>query len=865
MTVGRDLKLNWLKDLPSRASGTTWGVPWRKGELNPKESIILTASSGKNIPVQSWPTAYWPDGSIKWTAHAASFSECTLGPYCLNKGEPPTFHKSLSISETEEHIKVDSGKMACVLNRSGTSFIHTIYCEDRQVCTDGKLIGIKEVQSQLSGARVYKQEDMQSDISRAVIEQRGPVRSVIRFEGKHRLVSGNRKWLPFQLRLYFYANQDAIKMVHSFIYDGNPHEDFIKGLGLSFSIPMSGPLYNRHVRFAGDKGFFSESPNNLATRRTTGKYEELFKQQQSGKCITLDTTKDESFLALLDDAAVWDSFKLTQLSADSYTVRKRTKNSCSWLKAVNGNRARGLVFAGNENGGLAIGMRSFWQKHPSSFALEGMAGDEATLNVWFWSPDAEAMDLRHYDTETHLESSYEGFEEMRSTPYGIANTSELNLWCLEETPERNELEQMVQVLHHPPLLVCDPEYYHQVKAFGTWSLPDRSTEAKAALEDQLDQAVQFYMQETEQRKWYGFWDYGDVMHTYDAVRHSWRYDIGGFAWQNTELVPNMWLWYMFLRSGREDIFRFAEAMTRHTSEVDVYHAGEYAGLGSRHNVVHWGCGCKEARISMAGLHRFYYYLTADERIGDIMNEVTDADFTTVNLDPMRAYFPKDEHPTHTRMGPDWAAFVSNWMTRWERYEDTEYRDKILTGIEDLKGMPFRMKTLAVYGYDPKTGHLHDIGDHSGGHLTICMGGPQVWMELAEMLEDPEWESMLAEIGAFYNQPREEKIRQTSLDIPQSGYHWPMFSTGITAFAAKANGDADLAGTAWRILLEDRVGRTRFADEITQVADYVRPIQEIPWISTNTVSQWSLNAIVCLELIGKWLPDKVTSTEKHVQR
>jgi len=64
--------------------------------------------------------------------------------------------------------------------------------------------------------------------------------------------------------------------------------------------------------------------------------------------------------------------------------------------------------------------------------------------------------------------------------------------------------------------------------------------------------VNFYKGEIERRRWYGFWNYGDVMHSYDKVRHTWRYDIGGYAWQNTELVPNMWLWYMFLRSGREE-------------------------------------------------------------------------------------------------------------------------------------------------------------------------------------------------------------------------------------------------------------------------------------------------------------------------
>ena len=80
------------------------------------------------------------------------------------------------------------------------------------------------------------------------------------------------------------------------------------------------------------------------------------------------------------------------------------------------------------------------------------------------------------------------------------------------------------------------------------------------------------------------------MHSYDPARHEWKYDVGGFAWDNTELVPNLWLWYSFLRTGRPDVFRFIEAMSRQTQEVDVYHLGPFAGLGSRHNVRHWGCG-----------------------------------------------------------------------------------------------------------------------------------------------------------------------------------------------------------------------------------------------------------------------------------
>ena len=76
-------------------------------------------------------------------------------------------------------------------------------------------------------------------------------------------------------------------------------------------------------------------------------------------------------------------------------------------------------------------------------------------------------------------------------------------------------------------------------------------------------------------------------------------------------------------------------MTRHTSEVDVYHIGKFAGLGSRHNVRHWGDGSKEVRESQAPYRRFYYYLTTDERTGDMMHEVAlTADVAMALTDPL---------------------------------------------------------------------------------------------------------------------------------------------------------------------------------------------------------------------------------------
>ncbi|MEI2399767.1 hypothetical protein V8V88_31395 [Paenibacillus phytohabitans] len=735
-------------------------------------------------------------------------------------------------------------------------------CRSEQLlCSGSELVCLREQRDTLSGELTLRQERFTGVTRRASLEEAGPLRAVVRLEGRHRSVRGAREWLPYTLRLYFYAGLDSIRLVHTFHYDGNPQQDFIKGLGIVFKVPLSGPLYNRHVRLGGSEGIFSESPKTLHTRRTKGKYAVMFAGQLEGKLQQFDPGEDAYFTGLLQDSAVWDSFKLVQDSSEHYVIHKRTGAGCTWIKGAEGRRAGGLSYVGSECGGLAAGVKNFWRKHPSGLEITGTSGSEAALTVWFWSPEVPAMDLRHYDTKTHVESSYEGADELRATPYGIAGTNELTLWCTAETPGTAQLLQMQQEADEPALLVCAPEYYHRSRAFGLWSLPDRSTPAKACLEDRLDGILSFYQSEIGQRKWYGFWDYGDFMHSYDPVRHVWNYDLGGCAWQNAELVPNMWLWLSFLRTGHADLFRMAEAMTRHTSEVDVYHFGEYAGLGSRHNVVHWGCGCKEARIAMAGLHRYYYYLTGDERTGDIMDSVKDADYSTVTLDPMRAYFPKDEFPTHVRVGPDWAAFSSNWMTRWERYEDTAYRDKIITGINCIKAANLRLISGPTYGYDPKTGILSAMGDDNWGrHLAISMGGPQVWFELAMMLEDPEWEDMLAEFGVFYNLPQEEKDVITGGAITgRLRFEHPVLSVAIAAYGAWYKDDRATAERCWNILLENPFGAVDLQAEQTQVT-YLEPINEIGWMNTNEASQWSLNTIIALELIAEALPERGAGAE-----
>jgi hypothetical protein len=546
---------------------------------------------------------------------------------------------------------------------------------------------------------------------------------------------------------------------------------------------------------------------------------------------------------LVKDMAVWDSYKLTQLSPDGFVIQKRTNPKSAWINVLGGKRSIGAAFVGDVSGGLAIDLKNFWKLYPTEIEISGAGTGNASLTIWLWSPDAPAMDMRHYDTKAHgLEASYEDVQPGFSKAYGVARTSELTITPFGNVPGDAELLRQVELDQRPPMIVCSPEYYHSLNVFGLWSLPDRSTPAKAWLEDQLDKALAFYQGQVEERRWYGFWDFGDVMHTYDTPRHEWRYDIGGFAWDDTELAPNVWLWYSFLRSGRADIFRMAEALTRQSQECDVYHIGPWKGLGSRHNVRHWGDGAKELRISQSLFKRFYYYLTTDERVGDLMNEEIDADQALLNVDPLRelpGIAGDKENPTHVRIGPDWLALVSNWYTAWERTGDTKYRDRILAGMNSITAMPGKIMSGENYGYDPATHELKQLTkDGKTPSLLSLFGGPEMNTEIIPVMDDPAWTAAW--------------LAYCAQDDGRGADH-----ARLTAYAAYVTKDPKKGADAWDQLLRTGPGGspTRFDSHVVDGPNVAEGVDEIRNVSTNGTAQWCLNAIELLQMLPDSIPEK----------
>lgn len=871
--------LKWIggkssADIPNEFVPVTFGVPFSKGEYKSGTPLSLHTEQGKRIAFDHWPLAYWADGSVKWEAFAASVpataDSCLLymGKSAVTKNAPKEENTcSLKVGENGGRIKVDTGAMCLYLSRNGESLIDSM-------TVDGIMVGGKawlacsydKVSADGAGRRNTVRHEAMSKINSLTIERSGDVRCTLKAEGVHKDPEG--ECLPFTVRLYCYAGSDEVKLVHTFTVDSVMAQYAISSIGLKMEIPFREAVYNRHVAFAADNGgVWSEAVQPLVGRRVISVPQQVCEYlpsylaeavekknmtieqlQLSGIKLSDYETFDEKGRYMIDNLAKWDIYRLSQLSPNAFSIRKKAVNTASWVGTAEGRRASGIMFVGDVSGGMMLTLRDFWQSYPSTLEVEGARNNSAVASLWLWSPEAEAMNLAHYDTVAHsLEASYEDVQEGMSTPYGISRTSVLQLKALAAYPGKEKFGILAGQQNSIRQLICTPEYLHRKRAFGIWSLPNRTTQMASMVEDRLDYIIDHYKKSIEQHNWYGFWNYGDLMHTYDPARHEWLYDVGGYAWDNTELGSNHMLWYNFLRTGRSDIWRMAEAMTRHTSEVDVYHIGPNAGLGSRHNVSHWGCGAKEARISQAAWNRFYYYLTGDERTGDLMTAVRDAEQKLYTLDPMRLAQPRSLYPctapARLRIGPDWLAYAGNWMTEWERTGNTAYRDKILAGMRSIASMSHGIFSgPKALGFDPATGVITNECDsaiQNTNHLLPIMGGFEIMNEMMDMVEMPEWNAVWLDHAAQY--------KQKALDISHNHFRIPR----LAAYASWLLNDKEQARFAWNDLLRvNKQGEPTvfpFGSRKIEVPQALQTIDEDEKMSTNDASTWSLDAIFMQEV------------------
>src|ERR1039458_5585477 len=124
-----DVLVGWLGGTPpALATGLSWGVPWPRGAYQKDHSFTLTGHDGKTLPLQSWPLAWWPDGSLKWSGFASVVDAGLASPLRLASGNAASLPgaPSVKVREDAAGIDIDTGKLQCRIPREGETFIDSM-------------------------------------------------------------------------------------------------------------------------------------------------------------------------------------------------------------------------------------------------------------------------------------------------------------------------------------------------------------------------------------------------------------------------------------------------------------------------------------------------------------------------------------------------------------------------------------------------------------------------------------------------------------------------------------------------------------------------------------------------------------------
>lgn len=557
------------------------GVPLPPGRLGVGGAFLLE-TGGKRHQVDGTPAAWWPDGSVKWLrlCGAVDLSAASANPFVLLREQANGVLPAIEIRELPGIIEIATPHIVVRLRPDTNRALHVSDSAGRPL-TRGAGISALLVPARPEGSTreavgwTFEHPGMK-------IVERTPARVVVRLAG--RFVEEGRTLAELVTFVEVVRDEPRIGIQPVLIYLGDPDLDAFARLDLSV-----------HSVFGADAPFFGFG-------------------QDTGPGYWDDCR-------WIPDGHDWPRARLLQSGSSFYRLDKRTGPAASWVKIREGRRAQGWCHLGDATGGVTGAMRYVWQEYPRSLEVDA---DSGTLTFGLIPAGSEGLDLRRYAPSllgaTIYESGEGAFPAQTHGATGISKSSELMVRFHPAGAPREEAEDAGRSWTEPVRVIPDPGEFAASGVVG--KLASETPAAAAVSERHFIELVEYLIAERDFRGWHGLMDYGDVQMSFITARDQWAFDDGGYAWLNSEALPDLGLWLTALRYGRADWMEASIAMTRHNRDVDMYHRGMLKGVGSRHNVNHWGCKDKEWRVSMPLVKRLHYYITGDPWTREVILETT---------------------------------------------------------------------------------------------------------------------------------------------------------------------------------------------------------------------------------------------------
>jgi hypothetical protein len=623
----------------------TLGVPFPKGALDSPDHVRVLDASGREVPSQVNEVTSWApaDRSVKWAwvfffADRGARYTLEFGPDVRPGPRPDAALQVLNNPRDRGQVDIVAGRMHAVVSQGPGGFLH-------EVALDLEGDGFEEddiiaVGPQARGAFVDLLDDAGLDPAKATVRQTyiergsGPLHVIVRVEGEYRYGREDNSPAPFVTRIHAYAGKPYLRVLHSFVYTGVPDkhapftgefphiatqareltngnpgdpgwtepDDRIAGIGLGLGLRLRGTT---RVRTPLRRGRWWEAAGTRLVERTPANGHAVA-VIQTGPGTDPASPAGES-----GPDARRDGFQ-ARVEDGTATV-DRSEAAEGWIDVIDGTR------------GVAVGIRHYLEEYPTELRFDAATGE---LQALFWSPRASPMSFARANSKPGAEGSVENWAQ------GTAKTSEAILFFHDAGTSADEVARTMGYVLNPPVAHVEPSWYGRSRVYGPFAPRGTNAELDRALANKFE----WVMFNQRWAPWYGMFDHGDIKVRYD----NGRWDM----WGANEPAQDFQIWVEFMRSGDARLFDFAQALSRHTMDVDNTHwptgadyrgesnqsvdyfrsldappAGKWLGIGRRHAQEHW-MHVLSAHVWVQGWLADYY-LAADHRGLDVARLTAD--------------------------------------------------------------------------------------------------------------------------------------------------------------------------------------------------------------------------------------------------
>ena len=584
LTTSGSIPLTITRHLPG--APITLGVPFPKGALESPDHVRVLDADGRDVPAQVTEVTTWEpaDPSLKWVwvfFFAGDDPHYTLqyGPG-VRRVRPSRALESINNPRAAGLAEMTTGPLRVVVRQGDTGFLSSVQLDlDQNGFTDADEIAAGPA---ARGSFADVLDDAGVDASRAVILRTtlergtGPLHAILRVDGEYRYGRKDNETSPFTTRIHTYADRSYIRVLHTWVYTGTP---------------------DHHRPQEGDYPHVATQGTSLiATDPTdTGWTQPNDQLQALGLSLTLRL-----------GAGGGQSFSRAQLDA--------TPGAPGWVHVTDGQR------------GVALGLRHFVEEYPKELAFDA---ESRALTAYFWSPRGGPASFARSSNAPANEGAVENWAT------GLAKTSEAIWFFHGPGVTDTEVGNTMRLVLDPPVAHLEPAWYGASDVYGAFA---PQTADRPELQRALDYKYQWMRLNQHREPWYGVFNFGDMMNTFNGSRWS--------VYGHGEPAQDFMWWLQFMRTGDPDVFDTAQAFSRHLMDVDNTHwpaapvflgdtnypmdwwntltarpATKYLGVGRRHAEQHW-MHILSAHVWVQGWMASYY-LAADQRALDVARQTAD--------------------------------------------------------------------------------------------------------------------------------------------------------------------------------------------------------------------------------------------------